>query len=117
MPAIWSNDAPKEQKVAFMKTHVVPSMKPVFQAADATRYAEFGCKTCHGAGFKAPRDHLPKLTMKDGKLTAFAEKPEIAKFMAESVAPKMAEAMGLPPFDMQTGKGFGCAGCHAIEVK
>ena len=100
-----------------MKTHVVPSMKPVFQAADATRYAEFSCKTCHGPGFKAPRDYLPKLTMKDGKLTAFAEKPEIAKFMAENVAPKMAEAMGLPPFDMQTGKGFGCTGCHAIEVK
>lgn len=115
LPSSWSKDMPKEQKVAFMKTHVVSAMMPVFQGANATRYADFSCKTCHGPEFKDPHEYLPKLTMKDGKMTAFAEKPEIAKFMAESVAPKMAAAMGLPPFDMKTGQGFGCAGCHAVD--
>lgn len=100
-----------------METHAVPSMASVFQAADATRCTGFGCKTCHGPGFRTPRHYLPKLAMKDGKLTAFAEKPEIAKFMVQSVAPKRAEAMALPPFDMQIGKSFGCAGCHTIEVQ
>jgi hypothetical protein len=50
-------------------------------------------------------------------MTAFAEKPQMAKFMAESVAPKMAAAMGLPPYDPQTHQGFGCGGCHAIDMK
>jgi cytochrome c553 len=108
---------PRDQQAAFMKKNVMPNMKPVFQAHDATRYANFSCKTCHGPEFKDPHEYLPKLTMKDGKLTAFAEKPEVAKFMAEQVAPKMAAAMGLPPFDMKTKQGFGCPGCHTVEMK
>ena len=102
--------------MAFMKTRVVPAMGPVFQSHDA-KYANFSCKTCHGPEYKNPHDFLPKLTMKGGNLTAFAEKPEISKFMAESVVPKMATAMGLPPYDMKTHQGFGCGGCHTIESK
>lgn len=109
----WSDGFTKEQKVAFMKTHVSPRMAKVFQAGDAKRHAEFGCKTCHGAG-KAPQEHLPKLTMKDGKLTCFAEKPDVSKFMAEKVVPEMAAAMGQKPYDPATHQGFGCGGCHAI---
>jgi len=37
--------------------------------------------------------------------------------MAENVLPKMASAMGMPPFDMKTGQGFGCQGCHSVEKK
>ena len=117
LPSAWSVDMPKEQKMAFMKANVVPNMKPVFQSANPTRYGDFGCKTCHGPEFKNPHENLPKLTMKDGKITAFAEKPEIAKFMAENVVPKMASAMGIPPFDPKTGQGFGCQGCHPIDKK
>ena len=98
-----------------MKARVAPTMGPVFQAANPTHYADFGCKTCHGPEYRNPHDYLPKLTMKDGNITAFAEKPQIAKFMAESVVPKMASAMGLPPYDHETGQGFGCGGCHAIN--
>lgn len=116
-PSAWSVDFPREQKVAFMKAHVVPSMTPVFQSANATRYSDFGCKTCHGADFKNPHEYLPKLTVKDGKLTAFVEKPEIAKFMAEKVAPSMASAMGVSPWDPKTEKGFGCFGCHPMDKK
>lgn len=116
-PSVWSVDMTKEQKAAFMKANVLPSMKPVFQSTNPTRYGDFGCKTCHGPEFKDPHEYLPKLTMKDGKVTAFAEKPDIAKFMAENVVPKMASAMGMAPFDMKTGQGFGCQGCHTIDKK
>ena len=117
IPASWSDDMTKEQKVAFMKKNVLPTMGPVFQAHDVSRYASFSCKTCHGPSFKDPHEFLPKLTLKDGKLTAFADKPEVAKFMAESVEPKMAAAMGLPPYDPATQQGFGCHGCHEVEKK
>ncbi len=107
----------QEQKSAFMKAHVVPQMQRVFQGVNASRYAEFGCTTCHGPAFAEPREFLPKLTMKEGHITAFAEKPEIAKFMAESVVPKMASAMGLAAFDPKTGQGFGCMGCHTVTAQ
>jgi hypothetical protein len=114
---VWSADLSKEQKMAFMKQHVVPTMRDVFVSANPARYADLGCKTCHGPAFKAPQDFLPRLTLKGGQITAFSEKPQVAKFMAESVVPKMAATLGTPPFDPKTGKGFGCAGCHAIDAR
>jgi cytochrome c551/c552 len=50
-------------------------------------------------------------------MTAFADKPEVAKFMAEKVVPEMAATLGEPPYDMTTHKGFGCGGCHTIDMK
>ena len=116
-PASWSKEMTQDQQMAFMKTNILPAMGPVFQSHDATKYADFSCNTCHGPAYKNPHDYLPRLTMKDGNLTAFAEKPEVARFMAESIAPKMAASMGLPPYNMQTHQGFGCGGCHAIDMK
>ncbi len=113
----WSDDMSKDQKVAFMKANVVPKMGPVFQEKDKAKWAEVGCKTCHGPNHKAPKDFLPHLTMKDGKMTAFADKPEMAKFMMDKVTPAMAGALGEKPYDMQTHQGFGCGGCHAIDMK
>ena len=55
--------------------------------------------------------------MKDGKITAFAEKSEVANFMATKVVPAMAAAMGEKPYDPATHQGFGCAGCHTVEMK
>jgi hypothetical protein len=117
VPAVWSKDMTKEQQVAFMKKNVVGRMAKVFQAHDATKYGEFNCKTCHGPEFKEPKAFLPHLTFKDGKMTAFEEKPDMAKFMASSVTGEMASAMGLPPFDPQTHQGFGCGGCHTVDMK
>ncbi len=117
VPTSWSDGMTKDQQMAFMKTRVLPAMGPVFQGHDAAKYANFSCKTCHGPEYKNPHDFLPHLTMKDGKLTAFADKPEIAKFMVESVSPKMAEAMGLPHYDVKTHQGFGCGGCHTVDTK
>lgn len=117
-PATWHEAATGQQRGAFMKAHVVPRMREVFQAKDPTHFAQFGCKTCHGDPFHAkPSDALPKLTLKNGELTAFEEHPEVAKFMAEKVAPEMAAILGEKPFDPATKQGFGCAGCHGIEMK
>jgi hypothetical protein len=107
----------KDQQVAFMKTVIDPRMGPVFKAHSATRYADFSCKTCHGPNYVEPKLFLPKLTMKGGNITSFAEKPEVSKFMAEKVVPEMAAAMGEKPYDPATHQGFGCGGCHAIEMK
>ncbi len=98
-----------------MKANVAPKMGPIFQERDNAKYAQFGCKTCHGPG-KPPKEFLPHLTMKDGKLTAFAEKPEMAKFMMDTVTPAMVSALGAKPYDMQTHQGFGCGGCHTIDM-
>lgn len=107
----------KDQQIAIMKQRVMPAMSKVFKEHDATKYAEFSCKTCHGPGpgLPEPREVLPHLTLKDGELTAFQEKPEIAKWMAEKVSPAMAEAMGMKPYDPKTHEGFGCGNCHAID--
>jgi hypothetical protein len=114
---VWAEGMTKDAEVAFMKKNVVPEMEPVFKGFNAKRYAEFSCKTCHGPKFKEPKEYLPRLTFKDGKITAFAEKPEIAKFMAEQVVPHMATAMGMKPFDPATHTGFGCGGCHTVQMK
>jgi hypothetical protein len=116
-PATWSFDLPKPQAAAYMKKYVAPRLGKAFQAHDATKYASFGCKTCHGPEYKVPKDFLPKLTMQGGKLTAFADKPEVAKFMHEVVVPEMAAALGQPPYDPATQKGFGCTGCHSVDMK
>jgi cytochrome c551/c552 len=116
-PATWSEALTRDQKVAFMKTHVVPKMGPIFQAANAERYKEFGCKTCHGPEFKDhPPEFLPALEIKDGKMTAMTEKPEIAKFMMEKVVPEMAAIMGMQPYDPETKTGFGCGACHQMKM-
>ncbi len=117
VPEAWSADLTTEQKGAYMKAKVVPAMTPVFKGHDAEGYAEFGCKTCHGPDWLTPTDYLPELTFKDGKITAFEEDPEVAKFMAEQVTPAMAQAMGMQPFDPATGEGFGCGGCHSIATE
>ena len=114
---VWHEGMTEDEEIAFMKKNVVPEMAPVFKGYNAKRYADFGCKTCHGPKFKEPKDYLPKLTFKGGKLTSFAEMPEISKFMAEQVVPHMATAMGLKPFDMTTHTGFGCNGCHTVQMK
>jgi len=114
VPATWSDDMTKPQKIAFMKQNVSPRLAKAFQAHDATKYANFDCKTCHGPDFKDPKDFLPKLTFQGGQITS---KPEIAKWMHEVVAPEMASALGMQPYDPQTKKGFGCMGCHQVEMK
>jgi hypothetical protein len=116
-PAAWSKDMTKEQKVAYMKAKVMPALGPVFKGHDATKYADFSCKTCHGPEYKDPHEFLPHLTFAGGTITQFKDKPEISKWMHEVVEPTMAKAMGQQPYDMKTNTGFGCKGCHTVDMK
>jgi hypothetical protein len=111
-------DMTKEQRIEYMKTAVLPKMKPEFIGYNAKRYAEMSCVTCHGEGakngsFKMPNAKLPKVpaTM-DGFKKLMAAKPKAAEFMAKTVVPEMAKLLGQDPFDPATGKGFGCHNCH-----
>jgi hypothetical protein len=117
-PATWAEATTDELKGAFMKAHVVPKMRPLFQAFDAEEFKEFGCKTCHGDPFNEhPPEFLPKLTIQGGKVLEEAEHPGISKFMGEKVVPEMAALFGQQPYDPKTHQGFGCKGCHTVEMK
>ncbi|MGE5184894.1 MAG: hypothetical protein ACM31C_22655 [Acidobacteriota bacterium] len=109
-----------DQKMEFMKTKVVPVMKKEFQAFDAKRYANFGCKTCHGKDpkktkYKMPNPELPKLDF--AALKAGKQKPKVAEFMAKVVKPKMAEILQQPEMTETNPKGFGCLECHEQKKK
>jgi len=104
------------QKLEHMKTVIKPTMGKIFVAADAKKYGDFGCGTCHGEKKEDPHKALPKLTLSgDGFKKLATEKPAVVKFMAEQVTPAMAVAMGEKPFDPVTKKGFGCGGCHTVQ--
>lgn len=111
------HDLPRGQKAEIMSTKVVPELGKVFKEYDGTRYASFGCVTCHGPTKKAdPHDVLPKLTLSNGGFEKLSkDKPEVVKFMAGRVEPLMGSILGEDPYDPVTHKGFGCNGCHAVN--
>jgi hypothetical protein len=117
VPDKWHAGLTQEEKGAYMKAKVLPAMDKVFKEYDATGYAQFGGETCHSPNFKLPVDYLPRLTFKDGKLTSFEEDPETSKFMAEKVTPAMVAALGVEPYNPETNTGFGCGGCHGIDMR
>ena len=118
----WEHMSVAEKK-KYMKTVVLPTMKPAFQTYDAKAYKKFNCVTCHGDGatdgkFKMPNPKLPKLpgpTDQAGFMALHAKKPDAVKFMGTVVKPKMAELLGLPEWTPQTKTGFGCYECHTKE--
>jgi len=112
-------DKTHDEKLAQMKTVVMPKMKEIFQAFDPKDFKDFTCKTCHGPGakkgdFAMPNKSLPKLSFKDNLAKHMKEHPKAVKFMQEQVVPEMAKALGVKPFDPTTKEGFGCGNCHVI---
>jgi len=106
-----------DQKMAFMKNTVFPRMKSEFQAFDATDYADFSCKSCHGAGaasgnFKMPNPDLPKLDVAHGFAKDTAEHAKTMDFMMHKVKPEMAQMLGQPEYSETNKDGFGCMECH-----
>jgi hypothetical protein len=104
-----------DEKIDFMKKQVVPTMKPLFQDFDKKKYANFGCKTCHGKDpkatkYKMPSADLPKLDF--AKLEKGLQEPKIAKWMGEVVKPQMAKVLNKPEYSKLNPKGFGCLQCH-----
>jgi len=109
----WSHD----QKLAYMKSAVLPAEKTLFSGFDA-KYGSMNCKTCHGSGaadgsFKMPNPDLPKL---DATPAGFKKlqtgKAKIFDFMMKQVEPQTAQLLGEQPFDPKTNTGFGCFNCH-----
>lgn len=100
-----------------MKNVVMPRMGELFRSANAQRYADMNCGTCHGSGarsgnFRMPSPDLPKLDPTDGFAAHQHEAPEVTRFMMEQVVPRMAELLGEAPYDPAKGAGFGCFDCH-----
>jgi hypothetical protein len=107
-----------QARAKYMGDVVMPAMAAEFKAFDATEFAEFNCKTCHGKGaddhsFEMPTADLPVLTME-----LFQNPPEeekaIMEFMATKVKPQMATLLGMPE-KTETTEGFGCTHCHTMK--
>lgn len=111
------HDMDRNQRIAYMKTVVLPKMKDEFVKFDAKHFSDMNCGTCHGRGakegsFKMPNPDLPRLSVEDGFEKHMQEEPAITKFMMETVVPNMAALVDEPLFDPKTQKGFGCFQCH-----
>jgi len=114
---VWKDDMSTKDKAEFMKQKVLPAMTKTFQEYDGKKYEKFSCKTCHGKDMKPkPVDALPELHMKAGKLAEADTNPDMVKFMHEKVAPQMADIFGKKPYDPATNQGFGCGGCHKMNM-
>jgi len=106
-----------------MQDTVLPEMKKKFVAADASRFADMTCETCHGAKaearqYKMPNPELVKLPppMDKAGFTALHQKnPAMAKFMGNEVKPAMTALLGLEPWTPSNSNGFGCYNCHTRE--
>ncbi len=104
-----------QEQGRYMKDVVMPDMARMFKAYDPVKYAEFGCKTCHGPGaaegeFDMPNAGLTKLDFEHpDKMDAKA-----AEFMKTQVKPAMARLLSEPEYTPENPKGFGCLGCHTM---
>lgn len=109
-----------DEQVKFMKTKVMPVMKPAFQKFDPKEYRSFTCKTCHGKDpkkvkYKMPNPELPALdfeAIKAGKV-----EPTALEFMSKTVKPEMARLLDLPEMSETVHDGFGCLACHTMKKK
>jgi hypothetical protein len=93
-----------DRKHDVMTFLVLPNMARVFQRFEKKPYPDMTCRTCHGADaeridYSMPND-LPALD--PGRLP---RKSAVARFMWQSVTPKMADMLDDPA-------GFSCFSCH-----
>lgn len=100
-------DSPWEEMSAFEKElymagKVTPVMAELFQGANAERYADFSCETCHGESmrevdFKMPTAELYPLPEPGSEAWAHLETnfPEVMSFMKETVTPAMGTLLGV----------------------
>lgn len=116
-PKAWTALETPEEKGAFMKDVVVPTVQELVRTHTGNAAAEVNCKSCHGqdpqaVGFKMPSPDLPALNPEG----FFAEhNQDMVKFMAEVLTPKMVEVLGVEPYNPETHQGFGCFACHTMK--
>jgi cytochrome c553 len=106
----------REQRMDWMAVAVFPEMRKLFQAQDAEKYDDFACQTCHGremerVDFKMPND-LFALEKVDTVAKAKDYDEKTTDFMLGGVVPEMAQLLGRKPYTIESGKGYGCIGCH-----
>ncbi|MDB4980397.1 MAG: hypothetical protein JWM82_1149 [Myxococcales bacterium] len=122
----WKDMSFKDQK-AYMKTAVVPKMKPIFQEFDAKKFAKFTCQTCHGEDgpdrkYKMPSNDIHALPNTKEGFEAMMKKeptwPKWTEFMAKKVEPAMGTLLNMPVFNpaKPVEGAFGCAKCHKLET-
>ena len=110
--AKWTHD----QKLAYMKAAVLPTEAPLFREYAPERFADFTCRSCHGASaddgtYKMPNPALPKLDV--GHIFDMEKtKPRTFRFMYDVVTPRTAALLNLPEWQHKTLSGFGCLRCH-----
>lgn len=117
LPDVPFDQLDHDQQIQFMKEKVVPTMEPLFKEHDATEFAEFGCKTCHGPGaekgeFEMPNPELPKLNFADMS----KHDPKDLEWMGKVIKPTMAKLLQEPEYTPETPDGFGCVHCHTAEA-
>jgi hypothetical protein len=113
-------DMNRDQRIAYMKTTVVPEMGRTFSAFDPKYFPKINCATCHGEGakkndFEMPTASLPKLSAAGSFEKHKQSAPEMTEFMLQKVVPQMSALLGEQPYDPATKKGFGCFDCHMPE--
>ena len=125
-PEVAWKDMKYVQRREYMKTAVMPKMKPIFQNFDGKTFADFTCETCHGADAGKRKYKMPSPDIKplpntpeafQAKLKSEPTWPKWTKFMGGEVEPTMAALLGLPAFNPEKPdkNAFSCAGCHRLE--
>jgi hypothetical protein len=112
----WA-DKTREQKIAVMKTQVMPAAQEIWKQSPNPE-EEVNCATCHGANaekgiFSMPTTGIPALNPAD-QFAAHADEAEWLQFMSKSLVPTMAKVLDVAPYDPATQKGFGCFACHTM---
>ena len=126
-PQVAWKDMTFDQKKAYMKEAVTPTMKPIFQAFDKKKFKTVNCQTCHGEDgadrkFKMPSNDIhPLPNTKEGfeaKLKAEPTWPKWTEFMAQKVEPAMGKLLDVPVFDPKkpVEGAFSCGKCHKLEA-
>ena len=116
-----------QEKRSYMKTAVMPALRPVFKTFDAKKFKTFQCETCHGKDgadrkYKMPSNDIHPLPNTPEAFQAkMAKEPEWARwtdFMVKSVEPAMGKVLGVAIYNPEKPdeNAFACKNCHKLEA-